>query len=158
MTLPYELPRKIMSDAYGPSPLVTDLSVRRPSLFEMASERADAPTLFATGDLPPFTASGMDPALLHRLPYHWRHAAASNPDGAEVLSWLEKAVQDPEVYGSADDGQPHPGLMDYRARMERWAGGLRAPDVTREDATYPDTYRTPRMQAAAADREAQANA
>lgn len=145
--LPYVLPKFLMVDVYGPNPLIADLSVRNQPLFELASERAPAPTLFATGDLPPFTASGVDPQLLGTLPYNWRHAAASESSPATVLAWLEEAAQDPAAFTNAD-GKQHPGLEDYQARVQVWVAGLKTPDVTFEEAGYPVGWQTPRMRAA----------
>jgi hypothetical protein len=158
VSLPYLLPRTLTTDPYGPSPLVTDLSVTNPLMFKAASERGPAPTLFATGDLPPFTASGVDPQLLTGLPYNWRHAAASSSDPALVLAWLEQCAQDHDAYGRAGD-QPHPGLMDYRMRMESWVDRLVVPDLDPSEATYPDAWTAnDRARAARADLAAQERA
>lgn len=145
--LPYLLPKIVLSDPFGPSPLVTDLSIRDPGLFALASERGPAPTCFATGDLPPFLASGVDPQVLTNLPYHWRHAAASEANPAVVLAWIEDAAQNRERFAQAD-GKAHHGLMDYQARMEGWVAGLRTPATSLEDAEYPSGWQTPRMRAA----------
>ena len=149
MTLPYGAPQVVLSDPYGPSPLVTDLSIRNRALFDLASERGPAPTLFATGDLPPFTTSGVDPSILEGLPYHWRHAAAYESDRSVVLDWLEQVAQDRDAFGRAG-GRQHPGLLEYQVRMERWVAGLSTPDLPFEDASYPTQWQTPRMTAAIA--------
>lgn len=148
MTLPYYLPRALMVDAFGPNPLVTDLEARRPKLAKMAKDRGPAPTLFATGNLPPFTASGVDPDLLKGLPYNWRHAAASEPDRTVVLAWLEQCAMDRAAFTAGVDAKAHVGLLDYQARMEGWTHGLLEPDVSIEEATYPDAFKSPAMRRA----------
>lgn len=75
-------------DAYGPNPVAEDLRQVAPNQYTAAIQRSGAPpTLFATGDLPLFTTSGMDPQLLMQLPYVARHAAAaaSAPEASELF-------------------------------------------------------------------------
>jgi hypothetical protein len=135
------------ADPYGPSPLVTDLSIRNRALFELASERSPAPTLFASGgDLPPFTASGVEPELLNRLPYAMRHAAASEASAGWVLNLIEQVASDPVRMGRGEI--THPGLDEYRMRMDTWVRGLKTPEVPFAEADYPDQWKTPRMRAA----------
>lgn len=140
----YTPPKAIQVDPYGPNPLVTDLSARNPALFKVASDRSPAPTLFATGDLPPFTASGVDPQLLQGLPYNWRHNAASETDPVKVLAMLEQSAQDPG--NTATEAMPAYGFLDYQVRIERWTSGLTTPDVTMDDAAYPDSFWTGKPQ------------
>ena len=45
--------------------------------------------MFNTGDVPPFTACGVDPKLLRRVPYCLRHQAALENDPAKVLQMVE---------------------------------------------------------------------
>ena len=47
--------------------------------------------MFNTGDVPPFTACGVDPKLLRRVPYCLRHQAALENDPAKVLQMVEAA-------------------------------------------------------------------
>jgi hypothetical protein len=136
---------ELQSDPYGPNPLVTDLSIRNQTLFELASARATAPTLFASGDLPPFTASGVDPQVLTRLPFTMRHAAAAERDAGKVLALVEECAGDPSRMGRGV--MNHPGMDEYRERMNHWISGLKIPDVPLGEATYPDQWKTPSMRA-----------
>lgn len=51
-----------------------------------------APKLFSTGDLPPFTASGLSPSVLASLPPGLRMSAAMIADPAGVLRMVEQAA------------------------------------------------------------------
>lgn len=113
-----------MADPYGVNPLVDELAETNPAVHQMAMGEAPPPTLFASGDLPPFTASGIDPQVLMKLPYTLRHAAAAESDPAAVLGILEEYASDPMFT------LEHSGLDDYRNRVHRWAAGLDKPAVT----------------------------
>ncbi|MCD4525235.1 hypothetical protein [Nocardioides sp. cx-173] len=137
-------------DTYGPNPYVTDLSASYPGVFGAATERQAAPTLFAGGDLPPFTASGLSPEMLKELPFTMRHAAASERDTAKLLDWIERAVAEHErvKYAVLD----HPGLAAYRDRVNAWVNGLNPDELRRSqpgEAVYPQSFQSPRMRAAA---------
>lgn len=134
MTEPYEQlshfdrRRRVQLDAYAANPIVADVAAISPGAYEAATREGDAPKLFSGGksDVPPFTASGLDPQLLLKLPYGVRHAAASEPDRAVVLQMFEEYGDDP---GARID---HPGLSAAVQRVQRWATGQ---DVKRD----PDT-------------------
>lgn len=49
--------------------------------------------VFSTGDLPPFTASGVDPQMLRDLPAVVRRAVAAEPDLGRVLRVIECAAR-----------------------------------------------------------------
>ncbi len=138
-------------NTYGPNPYVTDLSVTYPGVFEAASQRQAAPTLFAGGDLPPFTASGLKPEALMDLPFTMRHAAASEQSTTKLLDWVERAVAERErtKYVVLE----HPGLVAYRERVNAWVNGLN-PDklhqAQSDSLAYPQTFQSPRMRAAMA--------
>lgn len=71
--------------------------------------------MFESGDLPPFTASGVDPQVLMRLPWRFRHAAAMDRDPARVLA---------EQHGYDSTAElPCTGLEDYIARFRGWLRG-----------------------------------
>ena len=141
----------LTTDTYGPNPYVTDLSARSIGVFEAASERQAAPTLFAGGDLPPFTASGLKPEILTDLPFTMRHAAASEQSTTKLLDWVERAVAEREStkYVTLE----HPGLEAYRERVNAWVKGLN-PDRLHRDVegvlAYPEAFQSPRMRAAMA--------
>jgi hypothetical protein len=42
----------------------------------------EAPEMFATGPVPPFTASGVDPELLQNVPWTLRHSTGQHESGA----------------------------------------------------------------------------
>jgi hypothetical protein len=136
-------------DTYGPNPYVTALSAEYPGVFKAASERRPAPTLFASSDLPSFTASGVDPARLADLPFTLRHAAASENSVGKLLEWIEQSMADREA--SKHLVIPHAGLIAYRDRVNAWVAGI-DPDGQGTAAlgnAYPDQWRSPRMRAAA---------
>lgn len=77
-------------DVFARNPLIDDMRQAVPSQYAQAVKRKrTVPTLFATSDLPLFTASGIDPSLLLQLPWVVRHAAASIAAGGEVSRLFE---------------------------------------------------------------------
>jgi hypothetical protein len=78
-----------------------------------------APTMFSSGDLPIFTASGVDPELLRWVAWPLRHSAASTSDQASVYRMAQ-----PDA-GLDDRGlQNHDGAAafeSYKAAVWRWA-------------------------------------
>jgi hypothetical protein len=134
-------------DPFGPNPYVTDLSSTHPGVFEAASQRQAAPTLFAGGDLPPFTASGLNPEMLERLPFTMRHAAASERDTSKLLDWIERAVSEREQMQHVV--LDHPGLFAYRDRVNAWINGLNPDELSVTGSLgYPPSFQSPRMRAA----------
>lgn len=113
--------RHVTIDPWGVNPLVEDYGHINPATLSIARAEAPEPTLFESGDLPPFTASGVDPEVLNRLPYTARHAAAAEPSRAAVLRMVEEYSDDPDVE------LPHRGLDDYRGRVTRWLSGRDKP-------------------------------
>lgn len=74
------------------------------------------PLRLLSGPTPPFLASGVDPRVLLLLPWRVRHAAATAPNAADVLAWIEQYRNEP------DAEQPSEGLDAYISRMCGWAG------------------------------------
>lgn len=105
-----------MADPYGTNPLAEEIRERDSFRFEQVAAVKEPPKLFANGtaDIPAFTASGIDPQHLLKLPVGIRHAAAANPDIVQVHSWFEEYAGMPEV--EID----HPGLRDAKLRVEDW--------------------------------------
>jgi hypothetical protein len=131
-------------DTYGPNPYVTDLSVAYPGVFAAASQRQSAPTLFAGGDLPPFTASGLDPEMLIGLPFAMRHAAASEVAPGQLLEWIELATAERDR--AKHMVIPHSGLEAYRQRVNSWVHDLNPSELEqRDEAAYPGTWNVPQM-------------
>jgi hypothetical protein len=71
---------------YAVNPLLDEMRASRPALVSAAEAEGPAPKLFYEfdADLPPFTSSGLDPAVLASLPWPVRRAAAEAPDLAMV--------------------------------------------------------------------------
>lgn len=81
---------------------------------------APAPTLFASGDLPSFTASGIPPAALLDVPTMARHAMAAASTPAEAYA-IASECNGP---GGTDIAQMsysnHDGNQDYEQRVQHW--------------------------------------
>lgn len=134
-------PERVTTDPYDLNPMVSSVSAKDPTTFTAASERSPAPTLFASGDLPPFTASGVDPQILSRLPFGMRHHAASEPSAAAVLSMVEEVASAPDRMGRRV--MRNVGLDDYASRVEAWVKDVDQPAaLSAEDAAFPDSWRT----------------
>lgn len=105
------------------NPLVAAAHASRPGVAARAAARADAPTLFSAGDLPDFTASGIDPNVLLRVPWNARQSLAANPDQAEVYAAVEAfnglGAEDAE-YMARDLGLQGPAVDLYRANVDKW--------------------------------------
>ncbi len=113
-------------DAWARNPLLDDLRQVDPVWLASAQRRSPAPTLFLSGDLPPFTASGIDPSVLLQAPYLARHALASTPTQSEALRLLEEVleVRDPQeiaLYLAYGASIASAGASAYAERMTRWA-------------------------------------
>jgi hypothetical protein len=80
-----------------------------------------APKMFATGDLPLLTASGVDPSILVYAAWFLRHTAALTDSRAHVLEIVEESATDlgpdPEAL-QIDSGRDR--WQDYFARISRW--------------------------------------
>ncbi len=133
--------KTITLDPWSVNPLLDDAEQAQPALVAVArTSNGEPPTLFESGDLPPFTASGVDPQHLTRLPFRTRHAAATEPSPAAVLRMVE-------THGPNSDAQsPSPGLDEYRTRMSGWLRGTwtnpNAPavDASTQEAAATDLY------------------
>lgn len=111
-------------DPYDVNLPVADLRAALPVVFA-AAVAADGhpPRSFGGGfdDLPPFTASGLDPATLLRIPWGARHYAAAVESRAEIFRLFDDAAGDP------DFTLDHPGRTEAIERCRRWASGLARP-------------------------------
>jgi hypothetical protein len=80
-----------------------------------------APTMFAAGDLPIITGSGVDPQVLMWCAWYLRHSAALTDSRAHVLEIIESSsdtVPDPEGGLQTDRGRDR--WQDYRQRIGQW--------------------------------------
>lgn len=108
--------RQVDIDPYSANPLEQDMA-NSPAYAPAKASGVPVPKMFqgGTADLPVFTASGIDPAQLMKLPFTMRHAMAAEPDPAVVHDTFEQYANQP------DFTIPHQGLHDATARMSRWA-------------------------------------
>lgn len=101
---------------FARNPLVDDARQAEPQRAARAT--GAAPTLFQSGDLPPFTASGIDPQTLLNVPWQARHAVAAAPTAAEALRLVELLAGDPDYaaleYGSSGENAA------YSERVRAW--------------------------------------
>ncbi len=123
--------------AYARNPLVDQLLRARPEVAAKATQ--PRPTLFHSGDLPPFTASGIDPSALLTVPWQARHAVAAAPTTDAAFRLLELYADDPEaaelelgpsgVYMTSDQPwlTPAPNLA-YARRVDEWAASAMTDD------------------------------
>ncbi|MFY1656906.1 hypothetical protein [Micromonospora sp. WMMD1274] len=109
------------------NPLVEHLAAAAPTEYHAACQVRPAPTLFEGGDLPAFTASGIDPAMLARVPWQARHAIAATPDRARAAAMIEdmsgeEAETLAQLYHGSDAAN-----RDYVLRVQQWrSDGLAA--------------------------------
>ncbi|NYG05720.1 hypothetical protein BJ986_000207 [Phycicoccus badiiscoriae] len=108
---------KLEIDPWASNPLVDGFTAKNPTIVKAALAERPAPTLFTNWDLPPFTASGVDPQFLMWLPFGCRHYAASEPRPAAVLQLIEESGRDPDASVDSD------GLNDYLRRVVDWITG-----------------------------------
>lgn len=100
------------------NPLAAAAMARTPRVAARAAD--PAPTLFATGDLPPFTASGIDPQVLLSVPWQVRHAVASAPSQAEAYQMLQDySGADAEDAAALEHGGDWAN-EDYARRVREW--------------------------------------
>jgi hypothetical protein len=110
--------QSVLLDPWAANPLLDDAkAVAGPTVALARATGGDPPTMFSTGDLPLFLASGVDPRFLNVLPWRTRHAAAMNPDATTVLGYIEDYANDP------DASLPSPGLAEYICRFHDWLAG-----------------------------------
>lgn len=117
--------RIVQVDPRARNPLADDYKQVSATTFNAAARVSSPPTLFASGDVPPYTASGNDPEALLDLPWQLRHAAAraDQKTWARLFEECGPGVADadvammfvPEARDLAND--------DYRARFSAWLQG-----------------------------------
>ncbi len=93
--------RPRMSDdtsLFAPNGLLAELSRDRPALVAAAkAEDPTPPALFGDEDLPPFTASGLDPRMLADLPWPLRRPVAQATTLSAAYALVEKYAGVPEM-------------------------------------------------------------
>lgn len=119
---------------FAANPIVEQLAVGEAATFDLAvTERPSPPTLFAGGDLPAFTASGMDPAELTKVPWYARHAVAEATTLADAEALATFYSGDGGVAMAAETRR-HPGNRDYEMRVWEWVGSAEEAVALREQA------------------------
>jgi hypothetical protein len=103
---------------YARNPLVDEVRRTRPQASLPAA--SDAPTLFHSGDLPPFTASGIDPKILLNVPWQARHPVAAAPTTAHAYALLDQYTGPEAEIAAALNFGGHPGNVAYKARVRNW--------------------------------------
>lgn len=89
---------QVMLDPWSRNILALDAQQTVPATYNAAlASNGEPPTMFATGDLPAFTASGIDPSNLLLVPAWCRHGLASEPDVSRALSIVEEFHNDPDA-------------------------------------------------------------
>lgn len=134
--------REVYVDPFDGNPLEQEAAYRWPELH--SAKKSPAPKLFQGGqaDVPAFTASGLDPQQLLKLPAGVRHYAAAEPDLERVHGLFEQYANDPYAI------VPHEGLKQAAQRVEKWMARPDEPADTRtpeqvaadNDALYNEIY------------------
>lgn len=113
-------------DPYSRNPLLTAARIEHPERFARAARTATRPTLVTAGDLPPFTASGLDPQLLLTVPWQARHAVASAPTTAAAYGIIAEdegfSHSDAAPWAAVQHGGD-PANAAYAQRIREWLSG-----------------------------------
>ncbi len=116
------------------NPLVAAAMRDRPN--RIAARATDpVPTLFASGDLPPFTASGIDPNVLLQVPWQARHPVAAAATQAQAYELLQQYSGAEAVTAAAIDFDRLDENRAYAQRVEQWQI-----DSMPEDQAYDDLF------------------
>lgn len=104
-------------DPYSPTALEDEYKSINPNVYSLAlRDVGPAPKMFLAGtsSLPEFTASGIAPESLLKLPYRVRHAAAADPDRSSVQRLFETYADWPDATLEC------PGLREAVGRVQSW--------------------------------------
>lgn len=126
MPCPWGLGPAAEVDRHSLNPLLDWLRATRDR--ETLTTGEPPPTMFSTGDLPTFIASGLDVDLLRWCHWAARHTAAQTTDPGTVYRIVEDTAagliaplindNDPQSINTPDGRR---SLSDYSGRMFRWA-------------------------------------
>lgn len=101
---------------------VEELRSTHPALVRAAERGGPAPTMFAGGDYPSSTASGIDPRALDSLPWRARLAASWEPTLAGAHRIAEQYTDDEiGAWEASQDLGRKPAVADYIAHVQQWA-------------------------------------
>jgi hypothetical protein len=126
---------------YSANPILDELRRDRPGLVAIAMrEDPNPPKLFEDADLPPFTASGIDPSVLAGLPWPLRRPVAAAATRVDAYRLIDKYAGAPDMARAdlATAGEN----ADYVGAMSLWLRGSGPPPVS---------YANPQVQAGAGD-------
>lgn len=117
------LQRPVAGEIGERNPLVRAAYLTREALALQAAGRGPEPTLFAAGDLPDFTASGVDPKVLLRAPWNARQSLAAEPEAARVFAIIEKFngldAEEAELVAKSE-GLEGAAVSAYRFAVKAW--------------------------------------
>lgn len=118
---------KVSVDDYAINPAVDDIRQIFPDKYAAAIAAGDQPpTLFPSGSLPVFTASGISPTMLSALPWPVRIPAAQAGDQAAAADLLNNFTPGPNTDRAqlAADAHMffgnHDGNQQYVSRVRSW--------------------------------------
>jgi hypothetical protein len=107
---------------YAANPLLYQMRRDRPALVTVAmADNPDPPTLFESGDLPPFTASGLPPSVLAGLPWPLRRPVAEAATLKAAYALVDKYAADPAL--ALTDLAPARANLPYVQAMSAWLAG-----------------------------------
>jgi len=131
----------VLVDPWSVNPLLDDAKQTVAATVAAATvTNGEPPTMFDSGDLPPFIASGVDPRFLANLPWRIRHAAAMETSSLTVLKWVEEFGHDDTV------DMPVAGQWQYINRFRDWLAGwwtnpsFKGVDASAQAAADADLY------------------
>ncbi|HEX7163225.1 MAG TPA: hypothetical protein VF223_18570 [Trebonia sp.] len=111
---------------FSSNPLHDELRQSRPALVAAAErDNPDVPRLFGDRDLPPFCASGLDPAILATLPWPLRRPVAAMPNLTAAFNLVEKYSGEPEMTRELITSRHN---TDYIERFSLWLQGPGHPE------------------------------
>lgn len=133
---PWDPTKMIPSDAYAANPLADAYRETNRETYAAAVNGGAPPTLFSSGDLPVFTASGIDPSLLARLPWTVRHVAArADLATAHRLfdEYLPNGQRDDAIEKADSAAMTHGNDLaniEYQQRVSLWVRTSGVPDYS----------------------------
>jgi hypothetical protein len=108
---------------YAANPILDEMRAARPALVAAAmADDPSPPRLFGDTDLPPFTASGLDPQVLASLPWPLRRPAAAMAKLSAVYALVEKYTGEAAPMSVVDLGTAGENAA-YVAAMSLWLQG-----------------------------------
>jgi hypothetical protein len=107
---------------YAANPLLEEMRQAKPELVHAAAAEApDAPRLFGDGDLPLFTASGLDPSILARMPWPIRRPMAEAPTIQAAYELASRYEGNPDM--ARVDLAHDPVNESYVSAFSNWLAG-----------------------------------